>query len=47
MVVDPVCRMPVDEQKSRWRSQQGEKAYYFCSPGCKRIFEVKPERYVK
>lgn len=43
---DPVCRMVVDESTAKWVSLHGERAFYFCSAGCKRIFDVNPEKYV-
>ena len=47
MVVDPVCEMDVQEEpppggKAEYKGQ----TYYFCVPGCKRVFEREPEKYV-
>ena len=47
MAIDPVCKMEVDEKnppggKAEYKGQ----TYYFCAPGCKRVFERNPERYL-
>ncbi len=47
MAVDPVCKMQVDEKKppggkSAYKGQN----YYFCAPGCKRVFDRDPEKYL-
>ncbi|MHA2610112.1 MAG: YHS domain-containing protein [bacterium JZ-2024 1] len=47
-VIDPVCKMEVDTEKVPPELQteyKGER-YYFCAPGCKRMFEKEPERYL-
>jgi YHS domain-containing protein len=47
MVVDPVCRMEVDEDRSKYGSRYKGKNYYFCSSGCKKKFDEDPEKYIK
>ncbi|MEM1659158.1 MAG: YHS domain-containing protein [Candidatus Jordarchaeales archaeon] len=45
--VDPVCGMEVDVEKARWKSTYKGKTYYFCAPGCKKMFDERPEKYAK
>ncbi len=47
MVIDPVCKMEVDEKSARLVSRYGGKSYYFCAPGCKKEFDRKPAKYAK
>jgi len=47
MAIDPICKMEVDEKTARWTSVYEGKAYYFCAPGCKKIFDKDPKRYSK
>ena len=47
MAVDPVCKMDVDEATAKFTSEYKGKTYYFCAPGCKRLFEKNPEAYLK
>ncbi len=48
-VTDPVCKMQVDTEKTppALQSEYEGKKYYFCAPGCKRMFDKNPEQYVK
>ena len=46
METDPVCKMEVDPKTAQWTLEYKQKAYYFCSPGCKRSFEKDPELYL-
>ncbi len=45
-MIDPVCGMNVDPEKAAgsW-SHQGQ-AYYFCSLGCQKKFQLTPDRYL-
>ncbi len=47
MAVDPVCKMDVDEASAKFTSEYQGKKYYFCAPGCKKLFEKNPEMYLK
>ena len=47
MAVDPVCKMDVDEATAKFTSEYKGKTYYFCAPGCKKLFERDPEAYLK
>lgn len=40
-----VCNMTVDEESTAATSEYQGKTYYFCSLGCKREFDEKPEQY--
>jgi len=46
MAIDPVCKMQVDEKKATATSEYKGKKYYFCSVGCKKAFDEKPEKYL-
>jgi len=44
--LDPVCGMEVEEAKARAQglvSEQGGKAWFFCTPGCKQAFDRDPK----
>jgi YHS domain-containing protein len=47
MVIDPVCKMKVDEKTAKFKSEYQEKTYYFCAPGCKKAFDNNTEKYLK
>ncbi len=47
MVIDPICKMEVDEKTAKFKSEYKEKAYYFCAPGCKKEFDDNPEKYIE
>ncbi len=44
--VDPVCGMMVEPQKAAATSAYKGKTYYFCSRGCKVVFDRDPEKYL-
>lgn len=46
MAIDPICKMEVDENTAKWKSEYKGKTYYFCAPGCKATFEAEPEKYI-
>lgn len=46
MAIDPVCKMQVEEKKAAATSEYKGKRYYFCSVGCKKAFDQKPEKYL-
>jgi YHS domain-containing protein len=46
MVIDPVCKMKIEENKAAATSAYKGKKYYFCSVGCKKAFDQKPEKYL-
>ncbi|MBR1135265.1 MULTISPECIES: heavy metal translocating P-type ATPase [Bradyrhizobium] len=45
-VRDPVCGMDVDSATSKHSLKYREKAYHFCSAGCRSKFEAAPEQYL-
>jgi len=45
MAIDPVCKMTVDEKKTKLNSEHDGTTFYFCSPGCKAAFDKDPHRY--
>jgi YHS domain-containing protein len=47
IVIDPVCKMKVDEKTCKYKSEYKGKTYYFCAPGCKMDFDDHPEQYVE
>jgi len=46
VAIDPVCNMVVNEKKAAATSEYKGKKYYFCSVGCKKAFDEKPEKYL-
>jgi YHS domain-containing protein len=47
MAKDPVCGMDVDPKTAAGKSDYQGLTYYFCSPGCKKVFDKEPGKYVK
>lgn len=47
MVKDPVCKMDVDQNTAKFKSDYKGKTYYFCSLGCRSNFDKNPAKYVK
>ncbi len=47
MVLDVVCGMEIDENKTKWKSEYKGKAYYFCGPMCKMEFDENPEKFIQ
>lgn len=46
MVIDPVCKMSIDESKAAATSEYKGVKYYFCAVGCKKAFDKDPEKYL-
>jgi YHS domain-containing protein len=46
MAKDLVCGMDVDEKTAKYKAAYKGETYYFCAPGCKKVFEDNPEKYV-
>jgi len=46
MAIDPVCGMEVDPVTAEYMSEYRDEIYYFCSPGCKIVFDSEPEEYL-
>jgi YHS domain-containing protein len=47
MAIDPICKMEVDEKTAKWVSVYEGRKYYFCAPGCKKMFDRDPKKYTK
>ncbi|MGC9517339.1 MAG: YHS domain-containing protein [Methanomicrobiales archaeon] len=47
MAIDPICKMEVDEKTAKFVSEYKGKKYYFCAPGCKKMFDENQEQYIK
>lgn len=47
MSIDPVCKMEVDEKTAAATAEYKGKTYYFCAPGCKKVFLDSPEKYLQ
>jgi len=45
LVRDPVCGMSVDPATATQQADFGGETYYFCSAGCRSVFEGDPSRY--
>jgi YHS domain-containing protein len=45
-VMDPVCKMSIEEEKAAATSSYKGKTYYFCSKPCKEDFDKDPESYL-
>ena len=45
MVVDPVCKMKIDETKAAGKSEFKGQTYYFCAVSCKQKFDKEPHKY--
>ena len=46
-VVDPVCKMNLDEKNVQFKSEYKGKTYYFCGLSDKRKFDENPEKYIE
>ena len=46
MVVDPVCKMEIEESTAVATSEYKGKKYYFCAMGCKKAFDENPKKYL-
>ena len=45
--IDPVCHMEVDtDNPPGGKSEHQGASYYFCAPGCKRVFDQDPAQYL-
>jgi YHS domain-containing protein len=44
-VIDPVCKMKLDEKDARFESKYKGKTYYFCALSDKKKFDENPEKY--
>ena len=45
-IIDPVCGMEFEERAAAAQSIYLKRAFYFCHPVCKKIFDANPARFV-
>jgi len=45
--IDPVCGMAAGPSSAGGASEYEGKTYYFCSPHCRKKFEVDPQSFIK
>lgn len=45
-ISDPVCKMNVDKNKTKYSSEYKDKKYYFCSEDCMKNFNEEPKKYI-
>lgn len=45
-ILDPVCGMSVDPNKTAHHFEIGHDTFHFCSAGCRTKFKAKPEQYL-
>ncbi|MHC4686642.1 MAG: YHS domain-containing protein [Planctomycetota bacterium] len=45
-VLDPVCKMAIEDKDAVATSRYKETTYYFCSKACKEHFDKDPLRYL-
>ena len=41
LAIDPICGMQVDVASAKWAAERDGQMYYFCAPGCRRVFLAK------
>jgi YHS domain-containing protein len=46
-VVDPVCKMEIEDKWAAYKSEYQGITYYFCCESCKKRFDEKPEKYLQ
>jgi len=46
MAIDPICKMEVNEKDAKYTSDYKGIKYYFCAPGCKKMFDADPQKYL-
>ena len=45
-VIDPVCKMKIEDSEAAATSTYKGMTYYFCSKHCKEAFDKAPESFV-
>ena len=46
-VVDPACKMEIEDKWAAFNSEYKGKTYYFCCESCKKRFDENPGKYIK
>ena len=44
--IDPVCKMEVNIETAKYKSEHAGEVYYFCSAACQKSFEEDPHQYL-
>lgn len=44
-VQDPVCRMGIDKNETKYSLEYKGKKYYFCSENCQKKFDADGDQY--
>jgi YHS domain-containing protein len=44
--IDPICGMTVDSASAAAKREYAGKTFYFCSTGCAKAFDLKPEAFI-
>ena len=45
-VIDPVCKMELDDRWAAYKSEYKGKTYYFCMPPHKARFDAAPDKWL-
>lgn len=45
-VIDPVCKMEIDDETAAETTVYEGKRFYFCCDGCQEKFVKAPEKYI-
>ena len=45
-VIDPVCKMNIDQANAAAESEYKGQKYYFCARACKIAFDRNPDKYL-
>ena len=46
-VIDPTCKMELEDKEAKFKAEYRDKTYVFCSLSCKKKFEANPEKYLR
>lgn len=46
MIEDPVCGMQINIDTAPAKTEFDGEIYYFCSEGCKEVFDRNPSKYL-
>jgi Cu+-exporting ATPase len=45
-VIDPACKMEIEDKWAAFKSEYKGNTYYFCCESCKKRFDDSPEKYI-
>lgn len=46
VVLDPVCRMEIEQERAQAERSRGGEVFWFCSTHCAELFDADPDRYL-